>query len=116
MFCDLYTISVTFLQSSHYKLLLSLSTVRLRLATDVDRSAVFKLRKCDRLRSQYAVREYYFKTERRCLLYAENWAYILSDSDEADKTQLMGGHYSAVDFSGCLDRLERLCGELGYRV
>ena len=38
-----------------YKLFLLLSTVRLRLPTDEDRSAVVKLRKSDRWRSQNAI-------------------------------------------------------------
>ena len=57
-------------------MLLSLSTVRLRLTTDVDRSAVFKLRKCDRLRSQYAMGNRY-KTPALFIegKYLERWGF-----------------------------------------
>jgi hypothetical protein len=46
----------------------------------------------------------------RARLYAENWTYIFLDMDEADKERLSSGNYRSVDFPGCIDRLERLCG------
>ena len=46
----------------------------------------------------------------RARLYAENWTYIFLDMDEADKERLSLGNYRPVDFTGCIDRLERLCG------
>lgn len=43
-------------------------------------------------------------------LYAENWAYIFADIDEADKVALGNGHFAPVSYMDALNRLERLCG------
>lgn len=42
-------------------------------------------------------------------LYIENWTYIFSSMDKADKTKFVTGDFVSVECSNCTERLERLC-------
>ncbi len=43
-------------------------------------------------------------------LYVENWTYIFSRMDDADRNKLEAGNFNSIEFSKCIDRLERVCG------
>lgn len=43
-------------------------------------------------------------------LYIENWAYIFADINKADKNKLKTGELLTVEYSKCIERLEKLCG------
>ncbi len=42
-------------------------------------------------------------------MYIENWTYIFSKMDTADRNKLETGDFISIEYSKCIERLERLC-------
>ena len=42
-------------------------------------------------------------------LFIENWTYIFSKMDLADRHKLASGDFISIEYSKCIERLERLC-------
>lgn len=42
-------------------------------------------------------------------IYLENWAYIFSDIDKANKQNLHNGEFITIDYAKCIVRLKNLC-------